>query len=131
MKWRKMTVIVSFVLIIFLIVGFRKSIAHVNSHELIFQELGQFNDGGEVVALQIIEDIAYVADWDDGLEIVDITDPSNPIELGQYAVECARGIQVVNDVLYLAYNTNGLFILNISDPSNPTELGAYYASDAH
>jgi len=66
-------------------------------------------------------DYAYVADWTDGLRIINISDPSNPIESGSYHTEGenpdirAEKIEVRGNYAYLAEGAGGLRILDVSD----------------
>ena len=68
------------------------------------------------------------------LEIVNISDPDDPVIEGRYhSPSVIRGIMVSGDQLYVADFLSGLLIIDISDPSNPIEIGAYntpgYAMD--
>jgi hypothetical protein len=58
------------------------------------------------------------------LEILDNTDPNNPILISTFL---SRGfiydIKVVDTLVYLGCTDNGLSIINISDLSNPKEIG--------
>ncbi|GAG04484.1 unnamed protein product, partial [marine sediment metagenome] len=82
---------------------------------------------------------AYVAaDTDDGVEILDISDPSNPTHVGsindttcdaanndECMLDGARGIYVSGKYAYVAaISDDGVEILDISDPSNPTHVGS-------
>ncbi len=75
---------------------------------------------------------AYVAAFfDDGVEILDISDPSNPTHVGAITdnetteLDGARSIQVSGKYAYIAsVLDDGVEILDISDPSNPTHVGA-------
>ncbi|MFX0152759.1 MAG: LVIVD repeat-containing protein, partial [Candidatus Hodarchaeota archaeon] len=75
--------------------------------------------------------LAYLADLEDGLEILDITILSNPIHVGNYSVgeQNARYIYALNNLLFLANYETGLEIFNVSDPSNPTKIGGYEITD--
>jgi hypothetical protein len=70
-----------------------------------------------------------VADSNSGLQIIDVSDPSNPIFAGSYltlyAAQCvfvSGSYAYVGDwVLYVS----SLQIIDVSDPSNPTYAGSY------
>ena len=71
---------------------------------------------------------AYVADWSNGLVIVDISDPSNPTKLGSYNTKgSSHSVALSSDgsKAYVADGFNGLVILDISNPAHPTKLGSY------
>ncbi|MHA1960692.1 MAG: hypothetical protein ACW99U_10690, partial [Candidatus Thorarchaeota archaeon] len=65
-------------------------------------------------------DYAYVADWDDGLAVINISDPTNP---GTPVYEDTRGlaydVYVSGDYAYVADLNTGLAVIDISDPTNP------------
>lgn len=75
---------------------------------------------------------AYVAAYeDDGVEILDISDPSNPTHVGSITddgtteLDGAYSIYVSGKYAYVAsYIDDGVEILDISDPTNPTHVGA-------
>ncbi len=62
------------------------------------------------------------------LEIVDISDPANPTELGNIAINTAtiiKDIVVKEGFAYLAVDSAGLRIINVADPKNPYEIGFF------
>jgi hypothetical protein len=78
-----------------------------------------------VQAITVADGYAYVtADWA-GLRVVDVSDPTNPIEIA-YNNPCiwALDVAVTGDYVYLA-GSSGLRVIDVSIPSNPTEVGAY------
>jgi len=92
------------------------------------QKLGSFNNdfsatsSGEEV--EVANGLAYVADGDDGMEIINVTTMhrvGNFIDGTSYG----RGIDVVGNIAYLADDTDGLEIINVSDPTSPSKLGNY------
>jgi len=66
-------------------------------------------------------DLAYVADGNEGLYIVNISDPSNPYEVGFYEMWAgANDVYVEGDYAYV-----GSFffeVVDISDPANPYQV---------
>jgi hypothetical protein len=95
----------------------------------IVTEEGQFyDDSGEAIGLFVSGNYVYVADGTDGLEIIDITDPSNPTEVGSYYNDSGEAYEVCvsGDYAYVADGSDGLEIIDISTPSSPTKVGSYY-----
>ncbi len=80
----------------------------------------------------VVGNYAYVAsNVDDGVEILDISDPANPTHVGAItdtgatALDGANSIYVVGNYAYVASDVDdGVEILDISDPANPTHVGA-------
>ena len=93
-----------------------------------------YNGSGWAFDVFILDDIAYIADYGDGLEIVNISDPSNPVTLGgciPSGLGEALGVFISGDLAYLAYGKGGLRIINISDPVHPIEIGVGYDDDSN
>jgi len=76
---------------------------------------------GPCYAIEVKGNLAFFGNGS-YLEIVDFSDPSNPIEKGKYLLPSSiRGISVGVDYVYVACGGNGLRIINISNLSKPTE----------
>ncbi|MFX1274695.1 MAG: hypothetical protein ACFFAT_06570 [Promethearchaeota archaeon] len=88
-------------------------------------EIAQFYDGGYAFEIFVSNNLAYVADGEDGLEIIDVSDPSNPQKISEfYDGARATAIYVKDELAYLCDDL-GLKIINISDPYNPEKIGFY------
>ncbi|WP_154898260.1 Calx-beta domain-containing protein [Gimesia maris] len=89
-------------------------------------ELGSFDTPGGAFGMQVVENIAYIADGNSGLRVLDVSDPDNISELGAFDTSgVALDVQVVGNIAYVADSSEGLRVLDISDPANISELGAY------
>ena len=81
------------------------------------------------VALSNDGNTLFVADYNAGLRIIDVTDPINAVQLGvvDTAAGTARGIAVSSDnkTVYLANAQTGLQLVDVSDLSSPALLGVY------
>lgn len=82
------------------------------------------------------DSLAYVANGQGGLQIVNISDPETTFVIGEYVADRDVGGVAVRDTFaYLALGSStsgGLVILNISDPTNPRFVGqdpSIYAHD--
>ena len=72
------------------------------------------------------EGIAYVADGNGGLKILNVNDPNNVSEFSAIATTgLARDVNVVNGIAYVAVGSQGLDIIDVNDPSNPIFLSNY------
>jgi len=72
---------------------------------------------------------AYMADGNNGLQIVDVTDPANLTLSGSYATaDYARDIYVANGFALVAQGASGLQIIDITDPADPTLSDSYDSS---
>ncbi len=98
-------------------------------------ELGSYDTAGNAKGVILSHDgtKAYIADYTNGLVIVDISDPARPTKLGSYnTTGVAWGVTLSNDgsKAYVADYENGLVIVDISDPVHPTKLGSVNTSGA-
>ncbi|TET16914.1 MAG: T9SS type A sorting domain-containing protein, partial [Candidatus Cloacimonadota bacterium] len=72
----------------------------------------------------VLASLAYVSGRSEGLQIIDVSSPSNPQPLGQYEIwNESFAIYVSPPLAYVACGTGGLRILDISEPLNPVETG--------
>jgi len=58
-----------------------------------------------------------------GLRIIDISNPSNPSEIGFFSTNNTYDLAISDSFAYLANDSDGLRIIDISDPTTPTEVG--------
>ncbi len=90
-------------------------------------EIGAYQSRPEVGIhnMVIAGDRAYIAYYQDGVRVVDLSDPTHPIEVGHYntwdpetgsssAFDGAAGIVVVGDLVYVADISKGLLVLRIT-----------------
>ena len=76
-------------------------------------------------AVAVVGNYAYAVGGNE-LDIIDISNPSNPIQKGHfYTTGYAWGIQVVGNYAYVADVDSGLQIINISNPAAPSLIGTY------
>jgi hypothetical protein len=69
---------------------------------------------------------AYVACGEDGIQIVNISDPANPWLEGSYNTpDYALESVVLDDYAYIADCDSGLYIINVSDSAHPLYTGTY------
>lgn len=97
---------------------------------------GEYNTttGGRVKSIVLQDNYAYLAGEDNGLIIVNISDPANPLEVGCYSTNLsANDIAVKGSLIYVANGNetgNALVILDVSDPQNPVEI-SYYEDEVY
>ena len=95
-------------------------------------EVGFCTTGGQATDVQVHGNYAYVANWDSGVAIIDVSDPANPQLVGTYqTVGQADDCDAAGDYLSIADRTVGLVVLNISDPSTPTLEGSVAARSTY
>jgi len=76
--------------------------------------------------LFVKDNLAYVAVDDYGLDMINVTDPSNPTLVGEYVPTGGFGIHDVYVVGQYAYVlADQLRIVDVSSPAAPSEMGAF------
>ena len=84
---------------------------------------GAYDTPGAAYRVQVVGNLAYVADFDSGLQILDISNPAAPTLKGSYNTPGnARGIQVVGNLAYVADQASGLQIIDVSNPAAPQQF---------
>ena len=90
--------------------------------------LGSYDTPGNAWQVEVYGDYAFVADYQAGLRIIDVTNPANPLPMGAYddpsPGNAPYKLHVSGDYVYVA-DVNGLQVVDVSDPTAPTLAGAY------
>lgn len=95
-------------------------------------ELGTFSPGiGVTLDLVVAGDLLLAASHDSPdwyiLRMIDVSDPSNPYQVGSFAVGAwIESVDVESSTAYAAAGADGLYILNVTDPMTPTQLSHTY-----
>lgn len=87
----------------------------------------QVNNPANVFDIIIEGDTAYVADGENGLLIIDMTNYNNRDLLGSYRISgiSAQFIEKEGNLIYLVDNERSLSILDITDPENIVKVGEF------
>ncbi|MHB1036756.1 MAG: Ig-like domain-containing protein [Pirellulales bacterium] len=89
-------------------------------------QLGSLDTAGVAYDVAIVGTLAYVADGNAGLQILDIANPAAPIRLGGYdTAGSAFDVVVSGTRAYVTDQSAGLVILDVSNPAAPAPLGGY------
>lgn len=80
-----------------------------------------------VADLKVIDDRAFVA-CDEGIRILDVSDPRNPFTIGLYSTDGqARAVSVLGHYGYVCV-PGGLEVISLEDPTHPVRVGFVAAS---
>ena len=90
--------------------------------------------GRSPVFLDVVQDVkvegnlAYVADDDAGLQIIDLTNPTAPAAAGSLGgLGTAMGVNVEGNYAYVTTYDSGQFylrVIDVSDPTDPVQVGS-------
>jgi hypothetical protein len=68
----------------------------------------------------------YIANGGAGLKIFDVTDPTNPVAIGQFFTSIqANSLALQGNQAYVMDVHTGFHVVDVSDPTVPASLGAY------
>ena len=106
----------------------------VAANVTLIAEYGQWTESGITVNVRVHKNMAYLARYDDGLRIVDLTRPDRPTQRGHYPVD-RRG-EIYNDVkvveradgtvyALMASSLAGVVVLDVSDPDAPRNVTSF------
>ncbi|MFX0173526.1 MAG: NosD domain-containing protein [Candidatus Hodarchaeota archaeon] len=90
--------------------------------------LGNYTIQSDITCIEVQKDLAFLADSDNGLVIVDISNNSAPFLKGECTGPENGGVgyvEVVNDLAYLTAWNKGLKIVNVSDPTEISTVNEY------
>jgi hypothetical protein len=92
-------------------------------------------DEGVTVNVRVLDGIAYLARYHDGLRIVDVADPSAPRDLGGAEPNAADDGEIYNDVkivtaaertyALMASNRRGVVTYDVTEPGSPLEVATF------
>lgn len=99
---------------------------HDSADRLICPELaGLLAIEGHAQSVTVSGALAAVAAREGGVRFVDVTDPTEPTEVGSYHVGEAARVAVERDIAYVATWGGGVSLLNVADPSRTRPIGGF------
>lgn len=78
--------------------------------------------------VDVVGNLAYIADRSGGLMIFDVSSPTTPTLLGSYAGP-GCGVSVNGNLAYAAFGSSGLYVFNVTSSSAPVLLDTYNTPD--
>ena len=72
----------------------------------------------------VVGNYAYVVHGVQGMTVLDISDPGNPVQVGSYQYYYAHRIHVSNGYAYIA-GSNNVRIVDVTDPTHPFEVAVW------
>jgi len=93
---------------------------------------GSYDTPDLAFGVYVSNNYAYVADYEAGLQIIDISNPASPSLVGSYDTPgLAYGVYISENHAYVADGREaGLQIIDISDPATPSFAGSYNTVNA-
>ena len=91
--------------------------------------IAQFGDS-RARGVDVSDGIAYLAGPNNGVEVIDVTDPASPQKITTVAgTKGACDVHIHDEFLYVARHEAGIVILDISDKKSPKHIGSFLNDD--
>lgn len=88
--------------------------------------LSEFGKGRRILAVQTYENTVFFSEEDQGVFVLDITDPRAPRQIRQLLSGPSSTMQVEGKQLYITIGrTDSVIIFDLKNSSNPTQIGTY------
>ncbi|MFZ1599597.1 MAG: hypothetical protein WAW26_27415 [Anaerolineae bacterium] len=85
-----------------------------------------YDTPGFAQGISLLNNFAYVADEEGGLQIIDVSNPINPVWRGAFDTPgTAQGVSVVAGLAFVADGRRGLQLVDVGNPAPPLWRGAY------
>jgi hypothetical protein len=89
------------------------------------QQVAILETPGGAHGLEVDGTYAYVADGEDGITLIDISDPAQPAYADTLLNESVFHLELAGDYLYIAAEDAGLIVLEVVDPLSPVQKFQY------
>ena len=116
-------------LIVFILgfLGFFQHLFHTQNANL--TRVGEWG-AGSYIDISIKGNYAFCVDFYHGLEVIDISNRSQPVKVENYNISgYSHAVDVSGNYAYLA--NGGLVIVDVSDPSLPVQVGHYHCDTVY
>jgi hypothetical protein len=80
-------------------------------------------------SMYLVDDILYMGDPYDGVQIVDVCDVLHPVMLGTWPADLVSDVEVAYGYAYVLTQFDGLQIVDVSNPAAPVLVGACIPPD--
>ncbi len=89
--------------------------------------VGKISLGNPANGIIVSGNYAFAATGNGGLQILDISNPSNPTRVSSFSdfLYTLQSVSVSGNYAYVCDLENGLAVLDISDPAHPQKVGIY------
>ncbi|NHK32569.1 MAG: hypothetical protein FK730_14545 [Asgard group archaeon] len=94
-----------------------------SSANISITKLGELPTGGFAYDVKLKDDVAFIADLNAGLNIIDISNPNSPELIALYEMDSAYDVHISENLAYVTRGGNGFEVINITDLENPEQLG--------
>ncbi len=94
--------------------------AHATNEISLYEYSRLDDDGGRVRGVTIQNDLAFIANEEQGLEILDVSNPTQPTKISSIKTKgFARDVLVLNNFSYVSQLFRGVAVIDIENPYQP------------
>jgi hypothetical protein len=86
------------------------------------QRTGSYYTGGTAHRTTVRGGLLFVADGPEGLKILDIGTPNNPVEIASVFSGDARDVALIGDYALVADAESGMIVYDVTEPGSPIAL---------
>jgi len=87
-------------------------------------ELGRYDQNQDVRDVELVGQLAYIAEFGYGMRVIDVSDPDSMNAIGSYVASGATDLYILGTTAYLALGNNGVQSVSIANPAAPVNLGS-------
>ena len=89
-------------------------------------KIGEVEISGSLFDVDLETNYAYVSEYSASrVHIIDISDPMNLLEIGNFTVNLPHYFEVENAIAYIAAWNQGVQIFNVSNPNSPYKMSEF------
>ena len=89
--------------------------------------LGNYSFDTSAFNIALSSNVAYVAAGDNGLLLLNVSNPSKPTLLGSFAANYVTDVAITGSTAWITSESDGVKVVNVSNGFSPTVLGSYSA----
>jgi hypothetical protein len=97
------------------------------------RKIGEVNIAGAAMSVDLDGSRAFLAGstTENGIVVIDITNPARPVQTASIAIPESEGsvvyaVKVKENYAYVAIGSSGLVVVDISDPARPIRAGGFF-----
>ena len=88
-------------------------------------KIGELKFNGGAMGLALRGNYAYVADGNNGLQVIDVSDPTSLRPIANYPRPGAKKVTLSGEYAFLLLERDGLEVLDVQNPESPKKLGEF------
>ncbi len=114
----------------FIYASFGMSLVIMCPYNGVLRIYGSYDTEDYAEGIVVKDSILYLANYRDGLLVLDVTNKHSPFLLSHLAISgYLRSLALHDSVLFVSAGNGGVYAIDVKDPSNPQVISKYATSD--